>query len=92
VCVEAKCLLLVKLYLNAHETPHINRKGLFIKSIMCIRNVMHCAFNFTMFKFEHTTLDQQTHSYYTFLYLQYSRCELGRHVSIPCWDHHQGRF
>ena len=42
--------------------------------------------------FEHTTRDQQMHSYCTFLYLQYSRCEPERHVSIPCWNHHQGLF
>jgi hypothetical protein len=29
--------------------------------------------------FVHITLYQQMHSYYTFLYLQYSRCELVRH-------------
>jgi hypothetical protein len=40
--------------------------------------------------FGHKTLDQQMHSYYTLLYLQYNRCESVRHVSIPCWDHHQG--
>jgi hypothetical protein len=41
---------------------------------------------------ESMTLDQQMHSYYTFLYFQYNRCESVRHVSIPCWDHHQGLF
>jgi hypothetical protein len=38
----------------------------------------------------YTTLDQQIHSYYTVLYLQYNHCESVRHVSVPCWDHHQG--
>jgi hypothetical protein len=34
--------------------------------------------------------NQQMHSYYILLCYQYSHSELARHVSIPCWDHHQG--
>jgi hypothetical protein len=30
------------------------------------------------------------YSYLPCYVIQYSHSELARHVSIPCWDHHQG--
>jgi hypothetical protein len=43
-------------------------------------------------QFPHTTVTNKCTLITPCYVIQYSHSELARHISIPCWDHHQGRL